>query len=125
MACTSGIRLALGRTLVRRSARFDPEIRIFPAATASLILWNAIDTCFFFKVDSGNVLLLTTDSLSQNTLASLLIGNPNILNSFLLLSVTRKILNRMSTSRQCFVVLSTTGPGRDYNIQLFLYVIFL
>jgi hypothetical protein len=37
-----------------------------------------METCFFFKVDSGRVAFWTTASLSQNTIVELSIGTPNI-----------------------------------------------
>ncbi len=37
-----------------------------------------MELCFFFKVDVGIVALVTTDILSQNTLAGPSIGMPNI-----------------------------------------------
>ncbi len=37
-----------------------------------------MELCFRFKVESGTVLLVTTDWLSQNTLAGLSNGIPNI-----------------------------------------------
>ena len=53
-----------------------------PAAIASLTLSYAIEQSFFLILHSGTLLLLTTDSLSQNTLAGPAMGTPNILSLY-------------------------------------------
>jgi len=76
--------------LVNKSAKFS-EVCTFvilsiPAATASLTRWYAMELCFFLSVDVGTVALVTTDLLSQNTLAGPSIGMPIILSLYLIAS---------------------------------------
>ncbi len=73
-----------GRHLVNKSARFSLDctfaILKIDAATASLTQRYVMELCFFFSVELGIVALITTELLSQNTLAALSNGMPNIHN---------------------------------------------
>ncbi len=73
MRCIKNFNLSLGKDFVSKSAKFlSPSTfatGMMPAAIASLTLWYAMALCFFFKVDDGMLALITTDWLSQKTLA--------------------------------------------------------
>jgi hypothetical protein len=79
MLCTDARSMFPGNGLVNKSALLCLEntnaIRKTPAATASRTRWYAIALCLRFRVDSGTVLLVTTDLLSQNTFAGPVNGN--------------------------------------------------
>ena len=51
-------------------------------ATASRTQWYAIALLFFFNVDSGAVVLQTTELLSQKTYDDSFTGTPSILNLY-------------------------------------------
>ena len=78
--------LSFDIAFVNKSARFVAvssfATLIIPAATASWHRWYAIALCFFDRVDSGFLVFLVTDSMSQKTSAGPSISIPNVLNLY-------------------------------------------